>query len=176
MLEESLSEELQQIYARAREIPFTEQIATPSIRHMNQSEVEQVLPHRDPMLFINRVSIYDKKHQLLVAHYNLINAQKIADCYHPGRSIFPPGFQIEAMGQAGGLYLLLEKNLDWKTSGSAFTHIVHTRFMEPIRVDGSEIEMQARVFEEGLFDVIIGQCIWKNKICSNVILKGISQS
>lgn len=176
MLVSNLSDDLQSIYTEACRVPFAQQASDLCHVAMDKGEIERILPHRDPMLMLDRVSIVDRQYQLLVAHCDLTRAKKIADCYDSSQAIFPPVFQVEAMGQAGALYLLSQKQDTWKNAGSAFTHICHACFVQSILLDGSEIELQARVFEEDLFDIIIGQCIWRKQICATVILRGISKN
>lgn len=174
MLNNNLSPEFQVIYQSAKDCPFDKQFNNLVNKQVGKKAIENALPHRDPMLLVDRISIIDPNQQLLVAHYNIANSKTVAELYNPENPCFPPGFQVEAMGQAGALFLYFQNNKDWINSQSAFTHICHADFFHPIAFDDGEIELQVRIFEEDLFDIIIGQCIWQNQICSASVLKGIS--
>lgn len=66
-------------------------------------EIMQILPHRYPMLLIDRVIEWGEDH--LIAIKNLSINEPFFAGHFPGHPVFPGVLQIEAMAQAGGIWV-----------------------------------------------------------------------
>lgn len=103
--------------------------------------VEALLPHRPPMLFIDRVLQYDA---------TTIHAQVLADPdwplfkgHFPDRPILPGVILIEMVAQAGALIGSLDGKLE-EGAFIAFSGVEKARFRRPV-APGDLIDIQAEV-------------------------------
>ncbi len=123
------------------------------------SIIEEILPHRSPFLFVQRVMIFD-------AGKNIITEKDLAidDCYFPGH--FPgnpvmPGIIVsEALAQTCGLLM----GLTWREKGRLVNHEkmnlflanINMKFASPAK-PGDTLRLQASLKKEYgrlfLFDV-----------------------
>lgn len=71
---------------------------------INIKEVMQILPHRYPMLLIDRVIECDEKTRI-VAIKNVTVNEPFFEGHFPGAPIMPGVLQLEAMAQAGGILI-----------------------------------------------------------------------
>ncbi len=72
--------------------------------------------------------------------------------------------QHAAPGVAG-LVLYQELSEDSAPASIALTHVLGARFIREVTPGGS-VELVSRIFEDGLFMTIVGQCLQDKRICS----------
>ncbi len=82
---------------------------------LEAQEIQQILPHRYPMLMIDRV-LDLKPGESVVAQKNVSINEQIFQGHFPGNPIFPGVLQIEAMAQAGAIALLSMPDFKGKTA------------------------------------------------------------
>src|SRR5580765_4029868 len=70
----------------------------------------QVLPHRYPFLFVDRIVEYEKEKRIVGIKNVTIN-EPFFQGHFPGRPIMPGVLIIEAMTQMGGVLMLQEHEL-----------------------------------------------------------------
>ncbi len=135
---------------------------------LDRAGIMALMPHRDPMLLLDRVS--HRESDLIVAHYDLAHAAAVLAGHYPTRPMFPGVLQVEAIGQAGILLGLLGQG---ETVPSiSLTHVRGARFLSPV-VPGAEMEIVARIFDDGLFLTVVGQCLQRGVLCSAAALSGL---
>jgi hypothetical protein len=54
------------------------------------------------------------------------------------------------------------------------THILGARFVRPVTPAG-ELEIVARILPDGLFNILVGQCVQHDSICCAAALRGIGK-
>ncbi len=93
-------------------------------------DIEKYLPHRAPMLMLDRVISYDE---------SSIHAEKFAaaDAFYfqghfPGNPIMPGVMIVEAIAQAGALIAALGGSFDGETSLLAFAGIDSAKFRKSV--------------------------------------------
>ncbi len=111
-------------------------------------EIMQILPHRYPMLLVDRVLECDDKDRI-VALKNITINEPFFNGHFPGRPIMPGVLQLEAMAQAGGI--LLSRQTGIKGQVPLFMAIDKARFRRPIvpgdamRIEVTMLNRRARV-------------------------------
>ena len=96
---------------------------------LEAQEIQAILPHRYPMLMVDRV-LDLKPGESVVAQKNVSINEQIFQGHFPGNPIFPGVLQIEAMAQAGAIALLSMPDLKGKTASlggikkAKFRHMV----------------------------------------------------
>lgn len=111
-------------------------------------EIMKILPHRYPMLLVDRVLECDDRERI-VALKNITINEPFFNGHFPGRPIMPGVLQLEAMAQAGGI--LLSRQTGIKGQVPLFMAIDKARFRRPIvpgdamRIEVTMLNRRARV-------------------------------
>jgi 3-hydroxyacyl-[acyl-carrier-protein] dehydratase len=93
-------------------------------------EILRILPHRYPLLLIDRV-LELKRRERIVALKNVTINEPFFNGHFPGLPIMPGVLILEAMAQAGGALLLTEVE-DRSDKVIMFTGIDRARFRRPV--------------------------------------------
>lgn len=166
-----ISDELLEVLRRAEKeplLPLEERGRGPAL---DRAAIEALLPHRDPFLLIDRVTALDLERGLIAARYDLARAEGVFAGHFPAFPVWPGVLQVEAVGQAG-IILHLRQSGGAALDSVALTHVLGARFIRPVR-PGGDVEVLARVLEDGLFFTIIGQCLRDGEICSVAAVSGL---
>ncbi len=111
-------------------------------------EIMKILPHRYPMLLVDRVLECDDRERI-VALKNITINEPFFTGHFPGRPIMPGVLQLEAMAQAGGI--LLSRQTGIKGQVPLFMAIDKARFRRPVlpgdalRIEVTMLNRRARV-------------------------------
>ncbi|MGI6087514.1 MAG: 3-hydroxyacyl-ACP dehydratase FabZ [Kiritimatiellia bacterium] len=115
---------------------------------INIDEIMKILPHRYPMLLVDRVLECDDKERI-VALKNITINEPFFNGHFPGRPIMPGVLQLEAMAQTGGI--LLSRQTGIKGQVPLFMAIDGARFRRPVlpgdalRIEVSLLNRRSRV-------------------------------
>jgi 3-hydroxyacyl-[acyl-carrier-protein] dehydratase len=165
------SPEVQDLFRTACRSPLTDSDGVrPTV--LDRAAIEGLLPHRDPFLLLDRITLLDRDEPLIVGAYDLSRAESVFSGHFPGAPVWPGVLQVEAVAQAG---LVLARSLasaDESGAGVALTHILGAQFMKAI-TPGGEVEIAARIIEDGLFLIIVGQCLRNGEVCSAAAIRGL---
>ncbi|HEV3456652.1 MAG TPA: 3-hydroxyacyl-ACP dehydratase FabZ [Thermoanaerobaculia bacterium] len=101
-----------------------------------------MLPHRYPMLLVDRVIEYEPRKRLVAIKNVTINEPFFAG-HFPGKPVMPGVLVIEAMAQAGALMLLQEVE-DRKGKLLYLTGISDAKFRRPV-VPGDQLRFEIDV-------------------------------
>ena len=104
--------------------------------------VMSVLPHRYPMLLIDRVLEMESKVRI-VAIKNFTMNEEFFQGHFPGHPVVPGVLLVEAMAQAGGI-LLMHDDPDREKKLLLFMSIERARFRKPV-VPGDQVRFEATV-------------------------------
>jgi 3-hydroxyacyl-[acyl-carrier-protein] dehydratase len=111
---------------------------------MDITEIQSIIPHRYPMLLIDRV-IELEPLKRIVAIKNISINEQVFQGHFPGVPVFPGVMIIEAMAQTGAVLLFREiPNREEKLL--YFTGIEEARFRRPV-VPGDQLRLEATVIK-----------------------------
>lgn len=96
---------------------------------MNRDKVMEYLPHRDPMLFIDRVVAL--KDGVITIESDICPDAPFFKGHFPGLPIMPGVLIVETVAQAGVLLVALTQGLP-EGKFIAFTGIEETKFRQPV--------------------------------------------
>ena len=96
---------------------------------MDVKQIEEILPHRPPFVFIDKILELSQKH--VVALKNVTMNEDFFKGHFPGKPIMPGVLQIEAMAQAGGV-LILSSIPDPQNYLTFFAKIDKAKFKFPV--------------------------------------------
>jgi 3-hydroxyacyl-[acyl-carrier-protein] dehydratase len=99
---------------------------------LSRDDLLKRLPHREPMLMVDRVLTYDLEAGTLVAEKDVRADEPHFKGHFPGAPIMPGVLTVEAMAQAAAVLVNLTQN---KTSDEAlfyFMSIESCRFRRPV--------------------------------------------
>lgn len=74
---------------------------------LDRMQIEAILPHRDPFLFLDRV-IELVPGEYAVAEKDLLPTEDVFRGHFPGHPVFPGVLQLEALAQTGALAVLCQ--------------------------------------------------------------------
>jgi beta-hydroxyacyl-ACP dehydratase FabZ len=104
--------------------------------------IQSVLPHRYPLLLVDRVLEIEPKKRI-VAIKNVTVNEPFFNGHFPGRPVMPGVFLVEGLAQAGGL-LLLHDMPDRASKLIYFMGIESAKFRRPV-VPGDQVRYEIEV-------------------------------
>lgn len=107
------------------------------------NEIKEILPHRYPMLLIDRVTEMDIEDKMYVKGYKNLSANEaFFQGHYPEEPIMPGVLQIEALAQAGAVAILSMEKFKGKTPLFAGTNKV--RFKNKV-VPGDRLDLYCEI-------------------------------
>ena len=109
------------------------------------NEIKEIIPHRYPMLLIDRVIEMDIEDKLFVKGYKNVSANEAYfQGHYPSEPIMPGVLQIEALAQAGAVAILSMEKYKGKTPLFAGTNKV--RFKSKV-VPGDRLDLYCEIIK-----------------------------
>ena len=141
-----------------------------------EKEIKQILPHRFPMLLVDRVIEYQKAEHLRAIKNVTIN-EDFFNGHFPNKAVMPGVLIIEAMAQASCLLLLKEEHIREQSANENGEQLIllagieKARFKEPV-VPGDQLilDVVLQKFKRN-YAVFECQALVDEKIVASAILK-----
>jgi len=122
--------------------PVTEASPPGAVTMFDIHEILKILPHRYPLLLIDRV-LELKRKERIVALKNVTINEPFFNGHFPGLPIMPGVLIVEAIAQAGGALLLTEVG-DHRDKVMVFTGIERAKFRKPVS-PGDQLRLEVEV-------------------------------
>ena len=142
---------------------------------MDVVEIQKILPHRYPLLLIDRVTEVTNNEKLL-GFKNVSIGEQVFEGHFPGHPIYPGVMILEGMAQAGGI--LAFKSMDMTEEEAAekvvyFMSIDKAKFRAPVR-PGDRLEYAITVIKnKGAIWMLQGKAYVDGKLVSEAQLKAM---
>lgn len=168
---------LDQVLKRGRRKPLFE--PSPTLREVTigRGDVERLLPHRDPMLFVDRISAVDLGAETLRGHRRVDPADPLLLGHFPGYPVYPGALLVETMGQAClCLHQLCalgraEVRPDDTPSPLRLLRVHHALFLAEA-LPGNELVLLAkRLHHDGYTVICAGQVLRGDTICALAVME-----
>ena len=141
---------------------------------LDDAAIRDLVPHRPPFLFIDRVTRLDAANRVIVGRYDIRHGAAVLAGHFPGCPVWPGVLQVEAVGQAGLCLVRAIQGVQEGAPGAMFhlTDVLSARFATPVAPD-LEVEIIACIVPDGLFSIVVGQCLQRGHVCSAAAVRGI---
>jgi len=96
---------------------------------MNSKDIEKILPHRYPFLFIDRILHIDLEENEIIGIKNVTINEPFFQGHFPSAPIMPGVLLLEALAQTGGI-LVYQKGYIKKIA--VLLNIVYAKFRRPV--------------------------------------------
>lgn len=114
-----------------------------SVAHFNCQDILKVMPHRYPLLMVDRVVEVDEVNKRIVGVKNVSFNEPHFMGHFPGRPIFPGVLITEAMAQTGCM-LLLSQGVDASNKLVVFTGMNNVKFRKEV-TPGDQLVMEVKM-------------------------------
>ena len=161
------------LFERACREPLIERTERERGPALDEAAIRALLPHRPPFVFVDRVTRLDTANGAIVGRYDIRQDSSLAG-HFPGRPVWPGVLQIEAVGQAG---VCLVRAIQSVSDGAPprpfhLTDVLSARFKTAVTPD-LPVEIVACVVSDGLFTIVVGQCLQRDRVCSAAAVRGL---
>lgn len=131
-----------------------------------RSEIERLLPHRDPFLFVDRIDAVDLEGGSIAGRRTFLSTDPLFAGHFPGDPILPGVLQVEAMGQLGVCLYALRT----VPRGVRAFKIHHAVFLDAVRP--GEVSLLAQNLETNDYTAVCaGQLLVGDTICCFAIME-----
>ena len=136
----------------------------------SRDDIKRIIPHRDPLLFLDRITSIDLETRSITAERWIDPADPVFAGHFPEFPVYPGMFAMEMLGQAGvALCHFLCENThcideDAKPASVRATKVLGSYFLEPI-LPGVHVTMiGSQILWDGMIGRFLGQVISDGKI------------
>lgn len=138
-------------------------------------EIQEILPHRYPILLVDRITEMDKG-KSVVGYKNISISEPAFQGHFPGHPIFPGVLILEGMAQAGGILALKSNDLtneELKNKVIYFMSIDKAKFRSPVK-PGDQLVYKIDVLKlKGNLIVLDGKAYVDDKLVAQAELKAM---
>lgn len=168
---------LESVLKKARRRPLFQ--PGPATREVSigRPDLERLLPHREPMLLVDRLSAIDLEQETLRAHRRIDPNDPLLRGHFPGYPVYPGALLVETMGQATlCLHQLCalgrsEVRPDDRPAPLRLLRVHHALFQAEA-LPGQELVLYGkRLYHDGYTVVCAGQVAHGDTICAVAVME-----
>lgn len=167
----------EQVIKKARRRPLFAQTATTQTVSIGRSEIQRLLPHRDPMLLVDRISAIDLDSETMLAHRRIDPGDPLLAGHFPGYPVYPGALLVETMGQASlCLHQLCARGRaevlpDDRPDPLRLLRVHHALFQAEA-LPGDDLTLMSHRLEHDDYTVVCaGQVLKGDTICATAIME-----
>lgn len=138
-------------------------------------EIQEILPHRYPLLLVDRITEMDKG-KSITGYKNISISEPAFMGHFPGHPIYPGVLILEGMAQAGGVLALKSNDLsneELKNKVIYFMSIDKAKFRTPVK-PGDQLVYKIEVVKlRGTLIVLSGKAYVDDKLVAEAELKAM---
>lgn len=142
---------------------------------MDVVAIQKILPHRYPLLLIDRVTEITKNEKLL-GFKNVSIGEQVFEGHFPGHPIYPGVMILEGMAQAGGILAFESMGMTEEEAADKvvyFMSIDKAKFRSPVR-PGDRLEYEITVIKhKGSIWLLQGKAYVDGTLVSEAELKAM---
>jgi 3-hydroxyacyl-[acyl-carrier-protein] dehydratase len=172
-----VSEELEAIVRSGSRRKLWQPSASARDVNIGRDDIERLIPHRDPFLFVDRIRAIDPESSRLRGERFIEPADPVFAGHFPGHAVYPGVLLLETMAQFG-LCLLhftekrtLEVLPDDRPPDVRFVRIHHAAFVHEVG-PGQRLDITASAIERDEYKAICaGQVTKDDVICAFAVME-----
>lgn len=108
---------------------------------MNKEEIKQIIPHRDPFLFLDEIIELDTLYSA-VGIKNITEDEFYFKGHFPGKPVMPAVIILESLAQVGAVILLSHQ--DYRGKLVYFTGVKNAKFRRSV-VPGDQLRLECKL-------------------------------
>jgi len=144
---------------------------------LGRAAVERLLPHRDPFLFVDRITAVDLEAGTIAGKRRIDPADPVFAGHFPGAPVYPGVLQIETMGQLGICLAYFAAKKSYEVAADATPAPVralkiHTALFLAEVLPGDELTILASLIEsDGYGAICAGQLLKGGSIAAFAVME-----
>ncbi len=138
---------------------------------IDAAEIQSILPHRYPFLFIDRV-LEVVPDEAIVAEHMVSMSSGILQGHFPGHPVLPGVIQVEAMAQAAVVLAHQSKRFDAQLHHCYFIGIKEAKFRGVV-APGDTLQIRVRAERLGRVGKFSGECYVGDELKSSAVITAV---
>lgn len=168
-----------QILRKKRKKFIAEPESLPVRFSYGKSDIEKIVPHRDPFLLVDQLTGFDPEQKIISGSTYIDPQWPLFKGHFPEFPVYPGCLEVEMTGQLGLCMNYFVTNNVIEISGSPeispirATRIVGAYYLQPV-LPGTTVQIVAQLLEhDGYFGKIIGQIITEEGLVACVSISEV---
>jgi len=159
-----------ELLRKYRKKPLVELEGLPHKLECGRQDIEKIIPHRSPLLFVDTLSAVDFQNGMIAGGRIMQAADPVFSGHFPEFPVYPGNFTVEMIGQlALCLYYFVNNQRssigpDAKPIALRATKMGGALFQEPILPGDEVILLAQKINFDAYFGSMIGQAIVRGKV------------